>query len=190
MVLAFEKSGQVGDVPKYFARCLPTNYGTDKIVDRHDLEKAADQIRAEIKMPIRFALDTVGPDTATWCQNLLASRTGVQYRPSFLQNGTDNVTLGPSSSLPHLVCLTGSPKEKNPNVRIHQVPIKLFHTNRDIGRELGRWLEVLLESGDLQLPETIFQDGGLDVIGDGLERLKSGEISGKRLVVRLDGTSQ
>ncbi|KAH7115059.1 chaperonin 10-like protein [Dendryphion nanum] len=177
----------VADETKHGARLR--DIGADKIVDRHDLDKAAQTIREEIKMPIRFALDTVGSETATWCQNLLASRTGVQYRPCLVQNDS-NVVLGPSSSLPHLVCLTGSPKEKNPNVRIHQVPIKLFHTNRDIGRELGRWLEVLLATGDLKLPETVFEDGDLGVICDGLARLKSGELSGKRLVVRLESTKE
>jgi hypothetical protein len=136
-------------------------------------------------MPIRFALDTVGADTAAWCQNILASRTGTQCRPSLLLTGSNNIALGPSSSLPHLVCLVAAPKEKNTNVRIHKIPIKLFHTNRDIGRAISEWLSILLKSGDLKLPDTIYQDGGLDTIGSGLERLKSGELSGKRLVVRL-----
>ncbi|KAF2792817.1 GroES-like protein [Melanomma pulvis-pyrius CBS 109.77] len=159
--------------------------GADKIIDRHDLEKAADEIRSEIPMPIRFALDTVGSETSTWCQNVLASRIGVQYRPSILQNGTNSVVMGSASSLPHLVCLTGSPKEVNSNVRVHEVPIKLFHTNRDIGAEISEWLSVLLESGDLRLPETVFVDGGLNAIGSSLQRLKTGELSGKRLVVKM-----
>lgn len=136
-------------------------------------------------MPIRFALDTVGADTASWCQNILASRTGTQYRPSLLLAGSNNIALGPSSSLSHLVCLVAAPKERNVNVRTHTVPIKLFHSNCDIGRAVSGWLSKLLESGDLTLPETIYQDGGLDTIGSGLERLKNGELSGKRLVVRL-----
>lgn len=165
------------------------SYLADKIIDRHDLDYAAKKIREDIPVPIRFALDAIGPDTAAWCQNLLASRIGVQYRPSLLQNGTNNIALGPSSSLPHLVCLTGSPKEKNPNVRIHKVPIKLFHENREIGAAISDWLSVLLKSGDLKLPETLYEDGGLDVIGSNLERLRSGELSGKRLVVRLQDKS-
>src|SRR6201989_1173492 len=104
------------------------------LIDRKDLDKAADQIRAEVPMPIRFALDTVGSETAMWCQNLLASRTGIQYRLSLLQSGRKHAMRNNASSLPPLVCLAGSPKIKNPNVRIHKVPIKLFHENRQIGR--------------------------------------------------------
>lgn len=86
----------------------------------------------------------------------------------------------------HLVCLVGSPKERCPDVRIHQVPIKLFHTNQDIGHVISSWLSVLLGNGKLKLPETVYEDGGLAAIGPSLERIKRGELSGRRLVVRLD----
>jgi hypothetical protein len=89
-------------------------------------------------------------------------------------------------SLGHLVCLVGAPKERLSGVCIHQVPIKLFHTNRDVGNVLSNWLTVLLGSGKLKLPETVFEDGGLEANGAGLEKIKSGALSGKRLVVRLD----
>ena len=104
-----------------------------------------------------------------------------------MPNGTSNTVRGTPSSLSHLVCLSGTPKEKNVNVRIHHVPIKLFHANQEIGKVIGGWLQMLLESCDLKLPETVFVDGGLDVLGDCLERVRSGEVSGRRLVVRLEG---
>jgi hypothetical protein len=66
------------------------------------------------------------------------------------------------------------------------VPIKLFHENKAIGRQVSGWLQSLLETDGLRLPETVFEHGGLDVVERSLERLKSGEISGRRLVVRCD----
>ncbi|KAF2112748.1 chaperonin 10-like protein [Lophiotrema nucula] len=176
----------VADLAKHGERLR--SLGADELIDRKDLEKAAQTIHDQIRQPIRFALDAVGPETAAWCQDLLAARTGVQHRSSLLQSGPNSTALGASSSLPHLVCLTGSLKVENPNVRVHQVPIKLFHTNRDIGGTLSEWLSSLFESAELQLPDTVFEDGGLDVIGEQLERLKSGELSGQRLVVRLTET--
>ena len=91
----------------------------------------------------------------------------------------------PGVSLAHLVCLVGCPKEQVPGVRTHQVPIKLFHTSRDIGHVLSNWLSILLGNGRLKLPETVYEDGGLAAIGPGLDRIRSGELSGRRLVVRL-----
>jgi hypothetical protein len=158
---------------------------TDKILDRHDLTQAAESIHKEIKMPIRFAFDTVGSESSAWCQNVLAARTGVQYRPSLSASGANDITLGPSSSLTHLVCLTGIPTEKNPNIRIHQVPIKLFHANAAIGQAISRWLELLLADKIIKLPETMFEFGGLEAVKAGLERLKRGELSGKRLVIKM-----
>jgi hypothetical protein len=136
-------------------------------------------------MPIRFALDTVGSETALWCQNLLASRTGMQYRPSLLEDGNNNNTSRTSSKLSHLICLNGCPKVRNPSVRVHTVPIKLFHTSQDIGSLVAGWLAALLASGELNLPETVLEDGGLGAVQSSLERMKNGELSGKKLVVLL-----
>lgn len=147
----------------------------DKLIDRKDLDKAAAQVRAEVPAPIRFALDTVGPGTASWCQNVLASHTSVPHNPANPQSQQET----------HLICLSGRPKTANPSVRAHTVPIKLFHTNPELGSRVAGWLAELLASRELRLPETVFADGGLDVVGSSLERIKKGEVSGRRLVVRL-----
>jgi hypothetical protein len=73
-------------------------------------------------------------------------------------------------------------------VRVHEVPIKLFHENKAIGRCVSAWLQKLLETDGLKLPETVFENGGLNAVAKSLERLRSGEISGRRLVVRCDVT--
>jgi hypothetical protein len=147
----------------------------DIIIDRNDLDCAAQDLRAAISTPIKFAFDTVGVETAAWCQSILSSK----HEESHPKDSNTHETLG------HLVCLVDSPKERCPGVRIHQVPIKLFHTNQDIGHVISSWLSVLLGNGKLKLPETIYEDGGLAAIGPSLERIKRGELSGRRLVVRL-----
>jgi hypothetical protein len=160
----------------------------DLIIDRKNLDQAAADICAAIAAPIRFAFDTVGADTAVWCQNLLARRMETGHRKSS-QLKVDELENSRHIGKPlaHLVCLVGSPKEPSPGVRLHQVPIKLFHTNQDVGNMLSNWLTILLANERLKLPETIFEDGGLEAIGPALEKIKCGELSGKRLVVRLNG---
>jgi hypothetical protein len=68
---------------------------------------------------------------------------------------------------------------------VHTVPIKLFHTSKLVGSYLSKWLYELLDKGTLQLPDVEFVDGGLDAINAALERLRAGNVSGKRLVVRV-----
>ncbi|KAH6145459.1 hypothetical protein HBI64_000830 [Parastagonospora nodorum] len=156
--------------------------GSDLIIDRSDLDQAAIDIHAAIPAPIRFAFDTVGVETATWCQGLLADG---HDHDATAKSGEDIDSRWSGTSPAHLVCLVGSPKERLPGVRTHQVPIKLFHANRDIGHVLSNWLSILLGNGRLTLPETVYEDGGLAAIGPSLDRIRSGELSGRRLVVRL-----
>jgi hypothetical protein len=153
------------------------------IIDRQNLQEASTRISQEVSEPIRFAFDTVGADTAAWCQSVLASRITANHLQSS-QPGIGNATTS-SKALSHLVCLVGAPKETNSNVRIHTVPIKLFHTNHQIGQAISSWLSSLLQSSELKLPQTVFEHGGLDAIGSSLDRIRSGELSGKRLVVTM-----
>jgi hypothetical protein len=44
---------------------------------------------------------------------------------------------------------------------------------------LKNWLTVLLRSGTLQLPKTVFEDGGLEAINAGLGKIKSGTLRRK-----------
>lgn len=150
-----------------------------------DLDKAAEDIKQQIAAPIRFALDTVGSDTASWCQELLVSCRGSVLGFSETNHGRDTGSSSVDEDQSHLICLTSRPKIKMPSVRVHTVPIKLFHENHDIGKLISGWLEELLVLRELKLPDIIFADGGLDAVGPSLERVRKGEVSGKRLVVRL-----
>lgn len=70
-------------------------------------------------------------------------------------------------------------------MQVHSVPIKLFHVNEKVGGHLSKWLFELLDKGTLQPPEVEFVDGGLNAVNEALARLKSGDVSGRRLVVRV-----
>lgn len=128
-----------------------------------------DIIRGVTGGQLRFAIDIVGRETATILEKAL-------YQPSEGDNG-------PRS---HLLGLTGSPKEKKAGIVYHAVPIKIFHESPQVGEGLVRWLEDLLESEALIPPEVVIRDeGGLSGVNDALELLRSGEVSGKRIVVDL-----
>lgn len=117
---------------------------------------------------LRYAVDIVGKNTA-----------------ALLQKALD--LSGHSHS--HLLGLTGLPNERVPDIRYHTVPIKLFHTAPAVGESLVTWLEDLLQSTTLTLPEIVRAEGGLEGINTALETLRSGSVSGKRIVVDLGARS-
>lgn len=151
----------VADAARHKAKLLQS--GADLLVDRHDTARAVEIIRAVTRGKLRYAVDIVGKDTASQLQ----------------------MALDPSGNS-HLLGLTGLPKERDPGIRYHTVPIKLFHTAPAVGESLVTWLENLLQSATLTLPEVVRAEGGLGGINAALETLRSGSVSGKRIVVDLD----
>ncbi|PTB63194.1 GroES-like protein [Trichoderma citrinoviride] len=147
---------------------------TDVLVDGSDLDQAKRDIKRLIPGSLRFAIDAVGPETAEWCQQSPTNPPPV-----------DPVTRGGGSKLSHLVALRGKPETINPNIQVHTVPIRLFHTSQYVGGHLSKWLYELLDTNKLQPPEVEFVPGGLAAINGALERLKQGKASGKRLVIRV-----
>uniref|UniRef100_A0A093UUL9 Zinc-type alcohol dehydrogenase-like protein C2E1P3.01 n=1 Tax=Talaromyces marneffei PM1 TaxID=1077442 RepID=A0A093UUL9_TALMA len=144
--------------------------GADILVDRHDTDRAVDIIRGVTNGQLRFGIDIVGRETATILEKALSQPT----------EGGNNE---PRS---HLLGLTGSPKEKKVGIIYHTVPIKIFHESPQVGEGLVLWLEDLLGSNALIPPEVVIRDeGGLSGVNDALDLLRSGEVSGKRIVVDL-----
>ncbi|EED21379.1 oxidoreductase, zinc-binding dehydrogenase family, putative [Talaromyces stipitatus ATCC 10500] len=144
--------------------------GADILVDRHDTNRAVDIIRGVTNGQLRFGIDIVGRDTATILEKALSQ--------PHKEGGNE-----PQS---HLLGLTGSPKEKKDGIVYHTVPIKIFHESPQVGEGLVKWLENLLEYKALTPPEVVIRDeGGLGGINDALDLLRSGEVSGKRIVVDL-----
>ncbi|KAI4720538.1 GroES-like protein [Aureobasidium sp. EXF-10727] len=136
------------------------------LVDSHDPARAIQIVRSITKGELRFAVDTVGRETAGYL---------VQMLQADVQGG----------KRAHLVGLTGVPKETTDGVVFHSVPIKLFHEVPSIGLALMNWLERALETEAVALPEVEHIEGGLSVLNTALDRMRRGEISGRRLVVSL-----
>ena len=141
-------------------------------MDRQDPSRAIEIIRSVTKRELRFALDTVGKETAAHLQE------------SLWQSGEEKQA--------HLVGLTGLPKSRLPGVKYHSVPIKVFHSVPTIGESAMNWLEELLVAKALQPPEIAVADGGLEGINGALDQLRTGSVSSKRLVVpiRRENTRQ
>lgn len=140
-----------------------SDLGADFMVDRYDAPRAIEILRAVTGNKLRFGIDTVGKETAENLQQALASsNTGVKS---------------------HILGLSGLPKEAPNGVVQHAVPIKIFHEDPNIGEHLCQWLEELLVAKTLQLPEVEVADGGLAGVNAALDRLRSGKIGGKRIVV-------
>lgn len=135
---------------------------------------------------LRFGVDTVGRETAAFCQEVLARRTAAEVRKSPDRQAVLATDNGPGLS--HLVGLTGLPREPNPLVKGHKLPIKLFHTNQQLGNAVSRWMEDLLEQEAIILPEVELMSGGLEAVNPALDRMRKGEASGRRFVVSLELT--
>lgn len=142
--------------------------GADILIDRHDTARAVEIIRGVTGGKLRYAIDIVGAETATLLQATLDPSIGVD------------------GSHAHLLGLTGLPKERDERIAYHTVPIKLFHSSPEVGEAMVTWLEDLIESGTLELPEVIRAEGGLEGVNAALEMLRRGDASGKRIVVSLD----
>jgi len=165
---------------------------TDLLVDSHDPARAVSIIRANLKGSLRFGIDTRGRDSAT---SLLAALAPGNLSPSSsAQNNTSDSPPPSPPSTPHsssqlsahLIGLTGLPKGSAPEGTLfHTVPIKLFHEVPAVGEALCSWLERLLEAGLVVPPEIIDVEVGLESVNRGLDRMRKGEISGGKLVVRV-----
>lgn len=137
--------------------------GADFQIDRYDAKRAVEILRAVTGNKLRFGIDTVGKETAQSLQQALANnKTG---------------------SRSHILGLSGLPRETPSGVVQHSVPIKIFHEGPNIGEQLSQWLEELLVAKSLKLPEVEVAEGGLAGVNDALDRLRAGEIGGKRIVV-------
>lgn len=143
--------------------------GADFLIDRHDSKRAVDILRGVTGGKLRFGFDTVGKETA---ENL--------------QQALRQVDSGPKS---HLLGLTGLPKHVGNGVQHHTVPIKIFHESVEFGEALVQWLEELLVAKSLRLPEVDIAEGGLAGVNKALDRLRNGEVNGKRLVVPVQAGS-
>lgn len=159
----------------------------DVLVDSHDPERAVDVIRAVAGGKLRFAIDTVGRETAGHLLRSLGPAEPdedrqLQTPPATPPRWSAEITQGA-----HLVGLTGLPKGAPPKgLAYHSVPIKLFHEVPEAGEALMVWLEKLLADGSLKPPPILAVEQGFGAVNPALDRMRRGEISGGRVVVRVN----
>ncbi|KAL2814122.1 chaperonin 10-like protein [Aspergillus granulosus] len=156
----------IADIARHGAKLHAA--GADILVDRHDTSRAVEIIRGVTQGKLRYAIDIVGRETSTLLQATLD--------PEIRADG----------SHAHILGLTGLPKERDERIMYHTVPIKLFHSSPEVGEAMVTWLERLLETGTLELPEIVRAEGGLGGVNEALEMLRRGGASGKRIVVSLE----
>lgn len=183
--LAGLRTVAVVDKAKHGVRLSNHSYiRTDLLVDSYDPARAVDIIRTNLQGKLRFGIDTRGRESAAYLLRALGDDDFlVNVPPSPPATPYDSARLTPSS---HLIGLTGLPKGSAPEgVLFHTVPIKLFHEVPEIGEALSAWLERLLESKLLSPPDIIDVEQGLKSVNKGLDRMRRGEISGGKLVVRV-----
>lgn len=150
------------DCAKHGTRLLDTSGCI--CIDSHDSARATRVIQGIAGDGLRFGIDTVGKETAGSLARSLQQEGGGRS---------------------HLVGLAVLPKERLDGVVYHSVPVKLFHEVPEVGRSIMAWLEQALVSKVLELPRVDEVAGGLEGINDALDRMRSGDVSGKRLVVPL-----
>ncbi|KAJ9606723.1 hypothetical protein H2200_008732 [Cladophialophora chaetospira] len=150
----------------------------DVIVDNHDPERAMEIVRSITNNKLRFAVDTVGRETAFQLMRCLQ-----QSSPSI--TASTSSTGGPRRSA-HLVGLTGLPKIKpSDDIFFHTMPIKVFHEIPEVGESLMLWLEQLLSQGLLIPPTILGVREGFGAVNDALDSMRRGEVSGGRVVVKV-----
>lgn len=154
----------VVDLAKHGAKIIARENSV--LVDSSNAQRAVEVIRALTGNSLRFGIDTVGKETSGHLLDSLADVDAEKGRRA------------------HIIGLSGMQKSTKRGIVIHSVPIKVFHEVPVIGRALMDWLESLLEK-DLILPEIALAEGGLEGINGALDRMRRGEISGRRLVVPL-----
>lgn len=157
----------------------------DLLVDSHDPQRAIDVLQTNVGDELRFGIDTRGKDTAgKLLEALTKTPSGVAARPPSPPATPRTSPSQPRSA--HLIGLTGLPKGGPAEGAVmHSVPIKLFHEVPAVGHALVTWLERLLEQGLVSPTEIIDIEEGLESVNAGLDRMRRGDISGGKLIVRL-----
>ncbi|KAL2851163.1 chaperonin 10-like protein [Aspergillus pseudoustus] len=148
--------------------------GADVVLDRNNPDEALHRIREITKGDLRLAFDAVGPRTARLCAKAL--RSGTQRPPLTL------------------VALAGLPRNVEQDaafdgISLPTVKVKLFHNEPEYGSSLLKELTAYLTDGRLKPPPISVLAGGFDAVNVGLLQLRNGQISGQKLVVRVNETN-
>ncbi|KAK6064974.1 zinc-binding dehydrogenase [Seiridium cupressi] len=146
-------------------KSLSESLGASHVVVRDG--KSDDELIEEIRSitggRITRAIDLVGTKTAALSLKAVSNEEPVSFAPLAMMSNSQEVP---------------------ENVEVHTVEMKQFVLDKSNVRyteELGK----LLENGKVVLPELHLIEGGLEVVQEGLEMLKTGNMKGRKLVVCL-----
>jgi len=144
---------------------LAQSLGAHHVVTRDGKTEA--EIVAEIRSiagdNITKAIDLVGTKTANFCMEAMSTSKQGIFAP---------------------LAMISSKAVIPANIRVETVEMKQFVLNEG-SRMYALELNRLVETGTIRLPDIHVLEGGLDVVTDGLERLKGGDMAGKKMVVRM-----
>lgn len=178
----------------------------DLLIDAHDPARAVAVLRRNFgrrhgrhrhgRHRLLFALDTRSRDSAAVLARALGPGAEDEEDGDSIRDGAGSSRRLTPPATPtgddktrraHLVGLSGLPREPETHDLIyHMVPIKLYHEVREVGEALSLWLERLLDEGLLTTPDIVAVEAGFDGINRGLDRMRSGEVSGGKAIVVLD----
>lgn len=138
--------------------------GAEHIVVRDG--KSNDEIVEEITQyagdAVVMGVDLVGATTSTAMLKCLSRTRKVRFAP---------LAWAPNADVPR-------------NVRVLNVEMKQFVLDPSSAIYADQ-LTRMVENGEVQLPEIEVLQGGLHAIADGLDRLKRGDMAGKKLIVSI-----
>ncbi|KAH7325605.1 chaperonin 10-like protein [Stachybotrys elegans] len=126
-------------------------------------EELVSEIRAIAGDELTRGIDLVGPETASLCLTAFSTTQRVLFAP---------------------LAMISSKAEVPQNISVETVEMKQFVLNES-SQAYAHALNRLVEQGKLVLPELTVLDGGLQRVVEGLERIKKGDMAGKKVIVRM-----
>ena len=146
---------------------------------KSDAELVAEIRHASSNGRITRVVDLVGPKTAALCLQAVAvsssASAGVEHEQEHAE-----VLFAPLA----MMDATDAAQAPAANVRILTVEMKQFVLKQECA-VYARKLNELVGRGVLKPPEVEVLEGGLELVEEGLRRVKMGERGGRKLVVRL-----
>lgn len=133
------------------------------IRDNKTNEEIVTEIRSIAGDNITRAIDLVGTTTAPFCLQAMSMTKRGLFAPLAMMNSS---TIVPE------------------NIKVETVEMKKFVLEEE-SVVYSRLMNGLVEQGRIVLPGIEVLDGGLDVIIEGLEAVKRGDMGGKRVVVKF-----
>ncbi|KAF2819717.1 putative alcohol dehydrogenase, partial [Ophiobolus disseminans] len=163
--------------PKNFD--LVKSYGADEVFD-YKSPTCAEDIRAATKNGMKFAFDCITTEASTkLCYNAIG-RVGGKYVAlnPYSESATTRKVITPDWILATIIIGEGSawpePYNREPDPEIRKVAQATYSA-----------VQALLDEGKLKAHPIEMSTGGLPAIVKGVDVLRRGEISGKKLVYRL-----